>query len=76
VKLFIWDNAILVVADNIDRAREAAYERLTNFENLRRIVKTKSPLESDLPCVRILFNENPVHFVNSFASLEKALEND
>ena len=75
VKLFIWDNAILVVAKNVDRAREAAYERLVNFENLRRIVEIESPLESELPCVRILFTDNPTHLVNSFASSEKALAN-
>jgi xanthine dehydrogenase molybdopterin-binding subunit B len=75
VKLFIWDNAILVVAENIDRAREAAYERLVNFENLRRIVEIESPLQSELPCVRILFTENSIYTVNSAASLEKTLAN-
>lgn len=71
-KLFVWDNAIIVVADTIDNARSAACERLRHFENLKQIVTTQSPLQSDIPCVRILFSESSSHLVNCSASLEKA----
>jgi hypothetical protein len=73
MKLFIWDNAVIVTADNLEKAREAACARLRHFDSLKQLVATKIPVEAEIPCVRILFTEWPVQTVNSLASSESAL---
>jgi hypothetical protein len=55
MSVYIWDNAIVVLAENLEEAREMAICRLANFRALAAMVQDTEPVVMGNPGVRILF---------------------
>ncbi len=56
MKLYIWDNAIFVVAASVEAARALAAERLGDLDSVKEIVRQARPTELDVPCVHLIFH--------------------
>lgn len=56
MKLYIWHNAVFVLASSIDEARNLAAKRLHNLKSVNETVRQEQPLELEAPCVHLVFH--------------------
>lgn len=60
MKLFIWDNSIIVVADSLASARASVVKRLAEMDSAIKLVMQEEPLEYDLPCVHVIYTARSI----------------
>lgn len=55
MKLYIWDDAVIVVAASIEAARVLAIERLGDLRSIKEMVMSEQPKELEAPCLYVIW---------------------
>ena len=57
-KLYIWDNAVFVLASSLGEARELTAKRLIGLKSVKEMVCQEQPLEIEAGHVHLVFHES------------------
>jgi hypothetical protein len=60
IKLYVWDNAVFVLASSIEEARSLAVARLVELPAMKETVCKELPRELTAPCVHLVFHAQAI----------------